>query len=80
MNDFLLQMIPNTVVDAFARGNILSVVLVSLLFGFALSSIGAAMQAAGGSDRIADASNIRRRKYFDAFCSHRRLRRNGVHG
>lgn len=33
-------MIPNTVVDAFARGNVLSVVLVSLLFGFALSSIG----------------------------------------
>jgi aerobic C4-dicarboxylate transport protein len=40
VTDFLLQMIPNTVVDAFARGNILSVVLVSLLFGFALSSIG----------------------------------------
>src|SRR2546422_3667972 len=39
--DFLLQMIPTTVVDAFARGSILSVVLVSLLFGFALSSMGA---------------------------------------
>jgi aerobic C4-dicarboxylate transport protein len=41
VSDFLLQMIPNTVVDAFARGSILSVVLVSLLFGFALSSMGA---------------------------------------
>jgi aerobic C4-dicarboxylate transport protein len=41
VTDFLLQMIPNTVVDAFARGSILSVVLVSLLFGFALSSMGA---------------------------------------
>src|SRR2546426_3672096 len=40
VSDFLLQMIPNTVVDAFARGSILSVVLVSLLFGFALSSMG----------------------------------------
>ena len=41
VTDFLLQMVPNTVVDAFARGSILSVVLVSLLFGFALSSMGA---------------------------------------
>ena len=41
VTDFLLQMIPTTVVDAFARGSILSVVLVSLLFGFALSSMGA---------------------------------------
>jgi aerobic C4-dicarboxylate transport protein len=41
VSDFLLQMIPATVVDAFARGSILSVVLVSLLFGFALSSMGA---------------------------------------
>src|SRR5881628_3041199 len=40
VTDFLLQMIPTTVVDAFARGSILSVVLVSLLFGFALSSMG----------------------------------------
>ena len=37
---FLLQIIPNTVIDAFASGSILSVVLVSVLFGFALSSLG----------------------------------------
>src|SRR2546428_5794789 len=41
VTDFLLQIIPGTVVDAFARGSILSVVLVSLLFGFAVSSMGA---------------------------------------
>jgi aerobic C4-dicarboxylate transport protein len=41
VTDFLLQMIPVTVVDAFAKGSILSVVLVSILFGFALSSMGA---------------------------------------
>jgi aerobic C4-dicarboxylate transport protein len=40
VTDFLLQIIPTTVIDAFARGSILSVVLVSLLFGFALSSMG----------------------------------------
>jgi aerobic C4-dicarboxylate transport protein len=40
VTDFLMQIIPTTVVDAFARGNILSVVLVSLLFGLALSGAG----------------------------------------
>ena len=40
VTDFLLQIIPTSVVDAFARGSILSVVLVSVLFGFALSSLG----------------------------------------
>jgi aerobic C4-dicarboxylate transport protein len=40
VTDFLLQIIPNTVVDAFARGSILGVVLVSLLFGLALSTMG----------------------------------------
>lgn len=34
--DFLMQMIPNTVVDAFAKGEILQVLLFSVLFGFAL--------------------------------------------
>ena len=38
--DFLLNVIPNTVVDAFAKGEILQVLLFSLLFGFALSSAG----------------------------------------
>lgn len=40
VTEFLMQIIPNTVVDAFARGSILGVVLVSVLFGFALSSLG----------------------------------------
>jgi aerobic C4-dicarboxylate transport protein len=38
--DFLLHIIPSTVVDAFARGDILQVLLISLLFGFALSLVG----------------------------------------
>ena len=38
--EFLLHIIPNTVVDAFAKGDILQVLLVSLLFGFALSLAG----------------------------------------
>jgi aerobic C4-dicarboxylate transport protein len=38
--EFLLHIIPNTIVDAFAKGDILQVLLVSLLFGFALSIAG----------------------------------------
>jgi aerobic C4-dicarboxylate transport protein len=38
--DFLMNIIPNTVVDAFARGEILQVLLFALLFGLALSSSG----------------------------------------
>ena len=39
--DFLLNIIPNTVVDAFARGEILQVLLFSVLFGLAALSLGA---------------------------------------
>ena len=38
--DFLLNVIPTTVVDAFARGEILQVLLFSVLFGFALHKFG----------------------------------------
>src|SRR5690349_7690479 len=34
--DFLLNVIPSTVVDAFAKGEILQVLLIAVLFGFAL--------------------------------------------
>jgi aerobic C4-dicarboxylate transport protein len=38
--DFILNIIPNTVVDAFARGEILQVLLFSVLFGLAALSLG----------------------------------------
>jgi aerobic C4-dicarboxylate transport protein len=38
--DFLMHIIPNTVIDAFARGDILQVLLLAILFGFALSMVG----------------------------------------
>jgi aerobic C4-dicarboxylate transport protein len=41
VTDFLMHIIPTTVVDAFAKGDILQVVLVAILFGFALSVAGA---------------------------------------
>src|ERR1700674_611593 len=40
VSDFLMHIIPNTVVDAFTKGDILQVLLVSVLFGFALSMAG----------------------------------------
>jgi aerobic C4-dicarboxylate transport protein len=38
--EFLMNIIPTTMVDAFAKGNILQVLLVAILFGFALSIVG----------------------------------------
>jgi aerobic C4-dicarboxylate transport protein len=39
--DFFLHIVPTTVVEAFAKGDILQVLLISILFGFALSAAGA---------------------------------------
>jgi len=41
VTEFLMHIIPTTVFDAFAKGDILEVVFISLLFGFALSAAGA---------------------------------------
>ena len=38
--DFILNIIPSTLVDAFAKGEILQVLLVAVLFGFALHRFG----------------------------------------
>jgi aerobic C4-dicarboxylate transport protein len=38
--EFILHVIPTTVVDAFAKGDILQVVFVAVLFGLALSALG----------------------------------------
>src|SRR6267143_4326667 len=40
ITDFLLNVIPSSVVDAFARGDILQVLLFAILFGFALHAFG----------------------------------------
>jgi aerobic C4-dicarboxylate transport protein len=42
--EFLLHIIPSTVVDAFAKGDILQVLLIALLFGFAISAMGSRCQ------------------------------------
>jgi aerobic C4-dicarboxylate transport protein len=38
--DFIMNIIPNTMFDAFGKGEILQVLLVAILFGFALSIMG----------------------------------------
>src|SRR5437763_3851984 len=38
--DFLINNIPNTFVDAFAKGDILQVLFIAILFGFSLSLLG----------------------------------------
>jgi aerobic C4-dicarboxylate transport protein len=38
--DFVLNIIPNTLVDAFAKGEILQVLLIAVMFGFALHKFG----------------------------------------
>ncbi len=38
--DFILNIIPNTIVDAFAKGEILQVLLIAVMFGFALHRFG----------------------------------------
>jgi aerobic C4-dicarboxylate transport protein len=40
ITEFVLHIIPTTVVDAFAKGDILQVVFVAILFGLALSALG----------------------------------------
>jgi len=40
VTEFLMHIIPSTVFDAFAKGDILQVVFVALLFGLALAAIG----------------------------------------
>jgi aerobic C4-dicarboxylate transport protein len=40
VTEFLMHIIPTTIVDAFAKGDMLQVLLVAILFGFALSAVG----------------------------------------
>jgi aerobic C4-dicarboxylate transport protein len=40
VTEFFMHIIPSTVIDAFAKGDILEVVLVAILFGFALNTVG----------------------------------------
>src|SRR6266540_2770180 len=49
--DFLLHIVPNTVVGAFAEGEILQVLFFAILFAFALFMLGEHEQSKGEQDR-----------------------------
>jgi aerobic C4-dicarboxylate transport protein len=40
VTDYLMHIIPNSMVDAFAQGDVLQILLISVLFGFALHKFG----------------------------------------
>ncbi len=44
ISSFLMNIIPTTIVDAFARGNLLQVLLIAVLFGAALAAAGPRVQ------------------------------------
>ena len=46
--EFLMKLIPTTVIDAFAKGDVLQVLLFAILFGCALALIGARGKAVAG--------------------------------
>jgi aerobic C4-dicarboxylate transport protein len=70
---------PNTLVDAFAKGEILQVLLIAVLFGFALHRFGG--RGTLVFDVIEKGSHVlftHRRLHHEAG-AHRRLRRHGLH-
>ena len=74
-----MNIIPNTFVDAFAKGEILQVLLIAILFGFALSLLGERGRPI--TRFIEDLSHV----IFGVVEHHheggpdRRLRRDGLH-
>ena len=78
--DFLLNIIPDTIVGAFARGDVLQVLLFAVLFGLALLQIGD--RAAPLVELIAHGVRraVRARRHDHAAGADRRVRRDGVHG
>ena len=77
--DFLLNIIPNTVVDAFAKGEILQVLLFAVLFGFALHQLRRARHAGVRLHREGLARAVRDRRHHHAGRADRRVRRHGLH-
>jgi aerobic C4-dicarboxylate transport protein len=76
--DFFLHIIPDTVVGAFASGEILQVLLFSILFGFSLMALG----ERGHTLRafIDDAAHgSRRHRHRHEGCADRCVRRDGLH-
>ncbi len=79
ITDFLLNVIPTTIVDAFAKGDILQVLLFSVLFGFALHAVGERARVGLRLHRSLRGRDVSYRRHDHAARAHRRVRRDGVH-
>ena len=77
--DFLLAIIPNTVVDAFAKGEMLQVLLFAVMFGFALHTLRRPRHAGVRLHREDLARAVRDRRLHHEGGADRRIRRDGVH-
>ena len=77
--DFVLNIIPDSVVGAMARGDILQVLLFAILFGFALMALGErGHRLRDIIDDTAHAS-VRRYRHRHEGGPHRRVRRDGLY-
>ena len=77
--DFFLHIIPDTVVGAFAQGEILQVLLFSILFGFALMGLGERGHTLRAFIDDAAHARVRRHRHRDEGRPDRRVRRDGLH-
>ena len=77
--DFLLNIIPTSMFDAFAKGEILQVLLVAVLCGFALQACGARVATLRSGIEGFSAVLFTHRGLHHAARAHRRVRRHGVH-
>jgi aerobic C4-dicarboxylate transport protein len=77
--DFPAEHHPDQLVDAFAKGEILQVLLFAILFGFALHKLGGRGTLVFDVHREALACAVRHRRLIMKRRPHRRVWRHGVH-
>ena len=77
--DFFLHIIPDTVVGAFAQGEILQVLLFSILFGLCADGLGRARPYAARVHRRCRARGLRRHRHRHEGRADRCVRRHGLH-
>lgn len=76
---FIMDVIPASVIGAFASGNILQVLLFAVLFGFALHRLGSKGQLIFKRDRKFLAGHLRHHQYDHASGTYWCVRGNGVY-
>jgi hypothetical protein len=77
--DFVLNIIPSTIFDAFAKGEILQVLLIAVLFGFALHRFGGRGTIGVRLDREELARAVHDGRLHHEGGPDRRLWRHGIH-